>query len=257
MNPAQPKPLTLDKELQAILPSLADAILPLTEWIRDPAKYKPPDAATLPWRVSNSLTTTDLGLMPFFQKLLEADAGDERIRERWESLIGDPLQFSPLANVKTWRAARDLEAEARFGAADSANVVITGGEKNKPAEPMSRTSFYQAAFPLLKASVALTNPSGAPSWQSFANDLLVDKHAAWPVTAAVKSSEFLKQFARDALYAVLGMTNEAVAEPFRFAVLIELGEHRRVGNALSREHAAQVTDALMKKVHKVLAAPKP
>ena len=55
------------------------------------------------------------------------------------------------------------------------------------------------------------------------------------------------QFVRDLLYAMLGMRGPA-RDPWAFAVLIELGEHRRVGNAYTPEDVRKTVFALRARI---------
>lgn len=111
----------------------------------------------------------------------------------------------------------------------SGNVWLTDANGNV----ISRATFYTLCWPLLKGVVDARKKAGAVvDWALLTNDLLANKAPQWPNTAQPPSSAFLVQFASDMLYAMLGMRSPA-PEPWRRAVLIELGEYRHPGNEYS------------------------
>jgi hypothetical protein len=79
-------------------------------------------------------------------------------------------------------------------------------------------------------------------WRKFTERMWSDESSFWTRGLARKSSTFLRQWGRDVLYCVLGMRNP-VDEPWKTAVLTELGEHRRVGNKFVLSDAEVVLQA--------------
>src|SRR5262249_7701522 len=86
-----------------------------------------------------------------------------------------------------------------------------------------------------------------------ADQLLKDQSPFWPTNPPLKSSNFVKQFAKDMLYAMFGLRNP-VAEPLKFALLIELGEQRRAGNTYGPAEAAAAV-AAFEEVYKKVPTP--
>lgn len=249
-------PALLDPSLRAVLQNLAEAIVPLSEWLAKPDKFVPPEQ-NLPWRAPGAtLTTQDLKAIPFFENLLALDVGDEKIEARWRQLESAALKFNPLPDAAQWRADRKLEPTPAFGTAASDNVVIGLDVPQKGKQTRSRASFYDACWPLLKNAAQAANPTMPAAWKSFSENLFGDKVTDWAPSQSPKSSEFIKQFAKDILYALLGMKGD-VAEPWIFAVLIELGEHRRVGNAYTVDDTQAAVNAFKAKLKEVAGKPKP
>src|SRR5262249_31009252 len=94
----------------------------------------------------------------------------------------------------------------------------------------------------------------ALDWPTFGLDLLNDRSKYWPQGGKLKSSVWCKQFVKDLLYCALGMQNPAPA-PWKFAVLAELGENRRVGNAYTPAQVAIWVEALKTMLEKPKVAP--
>jgi hypothetical protein len=249
-------PALLDPRLRAVLQNLAEAIVPLSEWLAKPDKFVPPEP-NLPWRAPGAtLTTQDLKVIPFFENLLAQDVDDEKIEARWRQLESDALKFNPLPDTAQWRADRKLEPTPAFGAAASDNVVIGLDDPQKGRQTRSRASFYDACWPLLKNAAQAAKPATPDAWKVFSQNLFADKVTDWPPKQSPKSSEFIKQFAKDILYALLGMKGD-VPEPLKFGVLIELGEHRRVGNAYEVGDAQTAVNTFKAKIKEVAGKPKP
>jgi len=225
---ATPEPVPPSDELRRILTSLADGLLPLAKWVGEPTKYKPAQS-DLPWRQGDSLSAERMGVAEFFEKLLRETSDEEKLLARWAEINRNGPPFTPFKQVETWRKARGLEAAMRFGIVQSGNVAVDGEGK-----PVARASFYTKCWPLVIQAVRARNPVGPDAWEAFAKELFVDQCPQWPATAPVKSSTFATQLARDVLYAMLGMRPPA-SDPWEFALLIELGEHRRVNNAYTPE----------------------
>ena len=252
MTPADMSPL--DPELREILENLAGGLFPLDSWIKNKT-FKPAEA-DLPWRTGGGpLTPKAIGIMPFFDALLRESAGDAHLIARWHQLMGAPLVFSPLADMQEWRTRRGLETEAVFGALESENVLT-----DFEGKPISRASFYGAYFPLLRQAVKAASAQGPIDWAVFAENLFKDEkdvlNPVWPSGQPRRSSNLMKQFSRDMLYAMMGMRNPA-PEPFKFGLLIELGEHRRVGNSYTLEDTKKAVEEFKKILEKVIAHPLP
>src|SRR4051794_6509487 len=99
----------------SILRSLAQALLPLDQWIRarkpPPAgdDYEPPNAGELPWRRdAQTLSIDRLGVIEFVEALVRESNSDVLLLKRWATLQADPLKHCPIENPGEWRAARGL-----------------------------------------------------------------------------------------------------------------------------------------------------
>jgi hypothetical protein len=227
----------IDVELADYLERLAGGILPLKQWVSTKT-YKPPSHEKLPWRSSpqTPLEPARLGLIRFLEGLLLETSNDEEIKAHFATRAEEPLKLAPHDDTSAWRALRGFKADPEFGVADSDNLLM-----DVEGHPISRAGFYRVNLPLFRAAaeLALETAGGDDvDWQKFADDLLNNKSPFWPRSLPRRSSTFLKQFGRDLLYAVLGMRNP-VEEPWKHAVLIELGEHRRVGNLYTPDDAAK------------------
>jgi hypothetical protein len=222
----------LDPASRAVLGNLARAILPLDEWLKARGKngYKPPDADELPWRRKGSELSTDrLGVIEFIESLLRESASDIFLLQRWRTLEADPLRLCPFDNKNEWRGARGLNAGARFGAVQSENIPANYGGHH-----VVRQQIYMDYLPLLAAAAKARNPKTEWAWKEFMLELFKDTCKQWPQGQPYRSSQFMLQLLRDILYAVLGMRNP-IPEPWRSAVLTEMGEFRRPGRTYSRE----------------------
>jgi len=221
------QPLT--PELRDTLTNLAVGLFDLDAWVREPGKYQPP-GKDLPWRKPGGrLSPADLGLIPFFENLLRESSGDDDLGVRWAEVVSDPLTFSPLANATEWRKNRGLNSPAKFGIAASNNIWLTDAS----GRLVSRATFYAGCWRLLTTVVDARKQAGPIDLAKLATDLLNNSAPQWPNTVQPTSAAFLVQFASDMLYAMLGQRNP-LAEPWRRAVLIELGEYRTPGNSYTR-----------------------
>ncbi len=250
-NPVDP-PLT--SNLRDILGNLAGGLFDLATWINSPGKYKPPlSPAETPWRAANhKFTPQDLGVIPFFEGLLLEASGEDDLFSRWAVVSTNPLQFCPLENASGWRANRGLTNPPQFGIAQGANVLIL----DSTGRPLSRRSFYDSCWSLLQAVVDARKQQGPVDWAALANDLITDQSPQWPSTGNPRSSVFIAQFVNDLLYAMLGMRNP-VDPPMQYALLVELGEHRRAGNARRPADAQQAVNNLRRLLTQLQAAPPP
>jgi hypothetical protein len=227
-----------DIRTREILTNLAEAILPLQDWI-DGKAYVPPNAKKLPWRKGGaSLGITDLRVIEFLELLLRETAGDAWLLERWSQVRAEPLKFCPLERPDEWRRTRGLDPIPVFDVVGGDNTLTDGQGRQ-----ISRGQFYASYLPLLLAAVSARVEAGKQvqakqltdlaGWKKFALELFTDSCVEWPSNQPDASS-FVFQFTRDLLYAVLGMRNPVV-EPLRSAVLTEIGELRRPGNVFTRD----------------------
>jgi hypothetical protein len=243
VNPSGP----FDEFGRSILRSLAKALLPLDQWIRarkpPPAgdDYEPPNAGELPWRRDGQTLSIDrLGAIEFVEALIRESNGDALLLKRWGALQADPLKHCPIENPVEWRTARGLAAP-NFGAVQSQNVLL-----DDRGNQIARSEFYASYLPDLAIAAAQRQPGDDAAWQTFALDLFSDSCKEWPTPA--RSSRFMLQFLRDLLYAILGVRNP-VPEPWRSAVLTEIGELRRPGNVYYRKDVESGLDDFKKRIH--------
>ncbi|HEY2921004.1 MAG TPA: hypothetical protein VGK77_18640 [Candidatus Binatia bacterium] len=246
--------IPLDPELREVLENLAGGLFPLDAWIK--SKTYTPAEADLPWRKGTEpLSPKKIGVIQFFEALVRETAGDAHLIARWHQLIAEPLVFSPLAGMHEWRTRRGLEPEPEFGALESENVLT-----DFEGKPISRANFYAAYFPLLKQAVKAAAAQGPIQWEVFADNLFKDEKdvpaPVWPKGQPRRPSNFIKQFSRDLLYAMMGMRN-AAPEPLKTALLTELGEHRRVGNDYKPEDTKNAVQEFKKVLQKVTQQPLP
>lgn len=237
----------LDSELRAILEHLAEALLPLQRWLARPERYLPPTAPDLPWRQGRPLTHERVGTVACFEALLRGSSHDALLTDRWKEVGANPFVHCPLAQPEQWRAARGLEASATF--------AITAGDNalaDAAGTPISRAGFYAQFWPVLRAVVGRRQPADAGAWEVLAQELHQDQCPEWPTWTKPRSSLFIAQLVPDFLYALLNMVNR-VEEPWRTAVLVELGEFRRVGNQYSRADVKRALDDLIATLEAVRA----
>jgi len=240
-------PITIDDELRGFLEHLAEGMFPLAAWIEGKVKtgrYKPREL--VPWRgKSMVLSPGAMGAIEFFEELLGESAEDAPLAERFAQVIADPLRYSPMAGgAPAWRKSRKLDPIPKFGIVTSQNVLATAA-----GVPATRDQFYGPYWSLLRQAVSDGDPKTAADWEAFARDLVNDASPHWPSGQSLKSSSFMKQFGRDMLHALLNMRNPA-ADPWRVAVLEELGEHRRVGNSFTRDDVARFVETFRKRIRK-------
>jgi len=231
----------LTPELRDILNNLAAGLFGLDAWVKEPAKYLPPNQ-NLPWRATgHTFTPTDLAVIPFFENLLRESSGDDDLGVRWGTVAADPLRYSPLPNPTAWRKNRGLADVPKFGIVPSGNVWLT----DAAGKTISRVTFYAQCWPLLGAVVGARQKVGPVDWAALASDLLNNAAPEWPITSQPPSAKFVIQFASDMLYGMLGMRSPA-PEQWKRAILVELGEYRHPGNEYKREDASVAVKAFEK-----------
>jgi hypothetical protein len=229
-----------------LLEQLGDALLPLDEWIAH--KHYTPEKnpswiETLPeltsgtpppWR-GRSISVAQIGLGTALKVLVRSSSGEADLVSRWNHRRSNPLELCPIPNRDDWRASRGLRKDATFSIYESGNVFLDAANN-----PLIRYQFYRTYLPLLESCVAAASPADRSAWQQLGNLLASDKSVSWPVNSPA-SSVFVKQFLRDSVAVLLGMRNTSFVpeKMYAYAVLIEMGEHRRSGNAYTPEHVAK------------------
>lgn len=232
---------------------LADLILPLEDWVRDPGKYRPPGSSNesdFPWRAAatpdKALNATGLQFVLRLEAWIENDEtfvdtfSEDAFAERAAALVIDPLKYSPLPPKEMQELRNRLHLSTpKFDLVKSDNVEFTVSGNSA-----SRRAFYDAAWPALRASITRRRPGTRDEWLQFANDLLLRDDAkitGWALgahaPATIKSPDFITALTRDYLrHALNGEAMGPVGgrpERWAIAVALELGEFRRRGNAFS------------------------
>jgi hypothetical protein len=243
--------IVIDSKLREILENLAEALFPLAEWLEDKDKRYPHLInLNLPWRSSGKqLSVNDIGAIAFFEKLLTESPDEVAFLERWQKILEapNPLDLSPIENLAAWRANRNppLEEKPTFDIAASENILV---QKNPEEKPTSRRGFYVDYWELLKTTVAARNPLDTLAWKQLTEELFKDTCPDWNgQNKPLKSSLFIKEFASDLLYGMMGMKNSASSE-YQVALLIELAEYRRVGNQYTPVDVDRAREALRQKL---------
>ena len=218
-------------EARAALTGLAEGLLPLQDWITSPTHtYIPPDAKDLPWRTGEVLTHERLRTISYVEWLVAASDADDLLLARWEHLRQDPLAYCPLETPRAFREGRGLSQAPRFAAVEAGNALADASGRQ-----MSRRYLYDQCTPLLIAAVKQAQRrEEPPTWTALATELHQGNCSEWRAVAGAPQSTLLtEQLLRDVLTALLNGWLD-VPSPWRYAVLIELGEYRRPGNAYLR-----------------------
>ena len=191
----------------------------------------------------------DLGAVDFLEALIRESAAAIPLVSRWKEIEADPLKYAPTRYSAEWRESRGLDAEAAFGIVESKNVFPSGGSVIDTLEhPTSRAEFYRFCFPRLMGEVKARAIKTRAEWKQLVADLHANSRALnWLSTYGIKPSVFIDQFGRDILNAIMGLKNP-VEEPYRSAVLAEMGEHRRVGNKYTRDDVKSATGVVREKL---------
>ena len=239
----------LPANIRPILARLADVILPIHDWINQAGKAPPnyaefiPALANVPWRPENatsSLSINDFDIIAYLEYRAHQDEPLESLAARWRQVRANPTAFFKSRTgeqAAAWRARRaKLNAATRFGAFESTSsnfAFYTQDAQGGPQDAISREGFYDACWSPLEDAYRASNPD-ANGWLSFVSSLRADGIQAWPTTRNIRSSLFLRQFTIDVLVATLGQKNPAATAKgplWPRAVLIEVGENRKPGNA--------------------------
>lgn len=232
---------------------LAENLLPIAAWLNGKS-YSPsaatlmPPEAPLPWRAPDQppLSFASLEILRGFELGFDDDEENIALAPRWQMLQASPLALFHPAGVSAgaWRAARGLQAVARFGPFEGKNpnmAYIVHGPQDTPA-PVTRAQWYAQSWPLLAAAYGEAHPILAADWGAFIGKLWGDSAQGWPGTdAPVKSSEFCERFLIDLLVPCLGQHNRALTgrDPlWQRALLIEVGENRHTGNEYTPSQTA-------------------
>ncbi len=265
---------------------LLDALLPLQTW----AETNQFPVAKQPWETGpEKLNAVNLKICEYIEALAEGESkgqpfyagqenvgGDADMLVRFRAVQGDPMLATAkltgastpdelkkaIAEVLANRSRLGLSEEMRFSPAVSDNSPVAEPDDLHWLQPASRKEFYERAAGLFKASVeALQSDPAKPTivWSNYAKKLMSHSaadHAAihWPHDVHLEAREFGIQLLRDALVAVMNMDSLLAAPKidYRDAVLIELGEHRRPGNAHKDKVAVDAVSAFMKELTKTL-----
>jgi hypothetical protein len=148
--------------------------------------------------------------------------------ERWNLHRRDPFNTFPLTNPRLWRKNRGLQENGIFAIFESGNFLL---DKNE-GTPIVRSIFYLNGAKNLLNAARDSHPTTKEEWEKFVEVLRKGRHHSWPTEEKPSSISFLVQFTQDILYCMMGMQS-AIMEPWSTALLMELGEFRRVGNKYS------------------------
>jgi hypothetical protein len=225
-----------NSEARATLLGLAEGLLPLQDWINSPTKYVPQNANELPWRQGEALTHERLQTIAYVEWLVAASDADDLLLKRWDQIKQDPLAFCPLPSARAYRDGRGLSQAPRFATVEAGNALADASGRQ-----MSRRHLYDQCTPILIKTVRdaqkrLGKAERPPAkfWTDLAQELHRGNCPEWRgVAGAPQSTLLTEQLLRDILTALLNGWLE-VPPPWRYAVLIELGEYRRPGNAYAR-----------------------
>ena len=243
----------MDTQIRQILEKLGDALFPVDKWIAQ-RKCHPNEAKVpyeiqflepTPWRdhCNPKLSMKTMGTIDFIETLLESPESSDQLVDRWNDLVEDPLKHSPHDNPDKWRQDRGLASEARFGIFDSKNNWPADGPVfNGEGNAVSRKTFYESYMPALQ-SLSEILKEDQEHWEGVAEMLVNDNYGDWP-SEYQRSSVFIRQFRRDLIVAMMGMQDQSSDTDkarYQRALLIELGEHRRVGDAHTRKKICAAT----------------
>jgi len=224
---------------RAILTGLAEGLLPLAEWVASPDhRYLPPDAKDLPWRNGEATLTHDrLRTIGYVEWLVAASDADDLLLTRWAQIRQDPFAYCPLSSPRAFREGRGLSQAPRFATVESGNALADASGRQ-----MSRQQLYRQCVPILADTVRFAErrlgaatPPPSVFWTKLAAELHRGDCPEWRgIAGAPQSTLLTEQLLRDVLTALLNGWLD-VPPPWRYAVLIELGEYRRPGNAYTRK----------------------
>jgi hypothetical protein len=231
-------------EAHGALLGLAEGLLPMQEWLQDPRKYVPPNAAELPWRNGEALTHERLQTIEYVEWLIAASDADDLLLARWDSIKLNPLAYCPLPSAREFREGRGLSQAPRFATVEAGNALADASGRQ-----MSRQQLYNQCSPILIAAVnkaqrrlGPATPPPSQFWTTLAQELHRGNCPEWrDVAGAPQSTLLTEQLLRDVLTALLNGWL-SVPPPWRYAVLIELGEFRRPGNDYSRGDVQSALD---------------
>lgn len=229
--------MPFNTEARTALTGLAEGLLPLQTWVTSEThKYVPPNAKDLPWRVGEILTHERLQVIAYVEWLIAASDADDLLLARWDQIRQDPLAYCPLPSPRAFREGRGLSQAPRFATVESGNALADASGRQ-----MSRRYLYDQCAPILSATVTeaqkrlgTATPPPSPFWTTLAQELHRGNCPEWRgVAGAPQSTLLTEQVLRDVLTALLNGWLD-VPSPWKYAVLIELGEFRRPGNSYTR-----------------------
>jgi hypothetical protein len=219
------------------LTGLAEGLLPLEAWTQSSGHRPPANASALPWRSGDLLTHDRVRTIDYLEWLIAASDADDLLLARWARIKQNPLAYCPLPAPRDFRESRGLSQSPRFATVEAGNSLADASGRQ-----MSRRHLYDQCIPLLTktakdAERRLGSPTPPPStfWTTLALELHRGNCAEWRAIAGAPQSTLLtEQLLRDVLTALLNGWLD-VPPPWRYAVLIELGEFRKPGNAYTRD----------------------
>ncbi|MFP3790857.1 hypothetical protein [Bacillus subtilis] len=221
-------------EQAEILLHIADILVPLQKWIENksfnPQKFT---NDTLPWRLGESINFEVLRLTEFMESFLRQSSYEQSLYDRWMILKRNPFQFHSYNKLNNWRNERGLYLTAEFGGLESRNLLADQNDS-----PIVRIIFYEECLIHLMNAYEKQQPQTKGDWEQFVDFMWKETHPSWGPTIKPSSRSFLIQYTRDILHCAMNMRNNA-PPPWSTALLIELGEHRRVGNHYTVEHTAK------------------
>jgi hypothetical protein len=224
-------------QARTTLTGLAEGLLPLQDWVTSEShRYVPPNATDLPWRAGEILTHERLQTIAYVEWLVAASDADDLLLARWDHIRQDPLAYCPLPSPRAFREGRGLSQAPRFATVESGNALADASGRQ-----MSRRFLYDQCTPILIETVkeaqkrlGKATPPPSPFWSTLAQELHRGNCPEWRgIAGAPQSTLLTEQLLRDVLTALLNGWLD-VPPPWRYAVLIELGEFRRPGNAYAR-----------------------
>lgn len=248
----------IPQPVRPIIEELAEVILPIQDWLKQPNKRVPrydqfiDPLKSAPWRpggAAPTLSVGDMKIVEYLEMQVDNDTSDEALAPRWRQIKAKPTLFFKSRTGQTadaWRAGRDgLNATAQFGAFDptSSNFAFfTQDQNGNPKDAISRKAFYETCWGPLSDAFKAANITDALGWSAFLDGLRANTLAAWPVTRDIRSSLFVRQFTIDLLVASLGQKNKAMTQTdpiWQRAVLIEVGENRHPNHRYTVRDADQ------------------
>lgn len=236
--------MSFTTETRTNLRGLAEGLLPLQEWVESAAHaYTPPGPASLPWRHGEPLSHERLQTIEYVEWAIAASDADDLLLARWDRIRQEPLAFCPLPSPRDFREGRGLSLAPRFATVEAGNSLADASGRQ-----MSRRQLYDQCTPILALTITdarrRLGDNTPQFWSVLAQELHRGNCPEWRgVAGAPQSTLLTEQFLRDALTALLNGWLD-VPPPWRYAVLIELGEFRRPGNAFTRADVENARAAL-------------
>lgn len=256
-------------EVGPLIESLADLIFPLESWMSEADKFVPPENAVgfngLPWRQpGRSLSVKTLHLVESFAEIYAEVAPGDGVAGRWNAIDANPFAAWAVATATpaAWRSARNLPAIAKhFSPEASDNFEYAVANANGSADPITRKDFYDRCFAQLVSVFKLRQPIGLVEWQHILDDMKTDQGVSvigWDdATAGIKSSVFVRRLGMDLATALLGERPKGsrLTGMWHHAMQIELGEHRRPGNAYGVNETRTAVENVRRKSAEIASKP--